>query len=155
MSHLSDIRSRSRGVPSAAACESETSDISPDCQKLDRISLLFFRISERRTVKFGRTKPNYSTGRSSVGLGPGRIAANHVEAGQSVKAGDLLFELEPDEARADALTAQAALDASLAEVARRRYAIDAVRSAAAVLRRSAARQATRPFSTPLRERLTA
>jgi hemolysin D len=61
---------------------------------------------------------------------PGRIAANHVEAGQSVKAGDLLFELEPDEARADALTAQASLDASLAEIARRRYAIDAVRSAA-------------------------
>jgi hemolysin D len=62
-------------------------------------------------------------------LDPGRIAANHVEAGQAVKAGDLLLELDPAEANADALAAQAALDASLAEATRRRYAIDAVRAA--------------------------
>ena len=62
-------------------------------------------------------------------LDPGRIAANHVEAGQAVKAGDLLLELDPAEANADALAAQAALDASLAETARRRYAIEAVRNA--------------------------
>jgi hemolysin D len=63
-------------------------------------------------------------------LDPGRVAENHVEAGQSVKAGDLLLELDPAEDKADALAAQAALDASLAEVARRRYAIDAVRGVA-------------------------
>ncbi|MBV9288757.1 MAG: HlyD family type I secretion periplasmic adaptor subunit [Hyphomicrobiales bacterium] len=63
-------------------------------------------------------------------LDPGRIAANHVEAGQPVKAGELLIELDPTEANADVLAAQAALDASLAETARRRYAIDAVRGAA-------------------------
>ena len=63
-------------------------------------------------------------------LDPGRIAANHVEVGQSVKAGDLLLELDPAEAEADARGAQAALDASLAEIARRRHAIEAVRGAA-------------------------
>ena len=35
-------------------------------------------------------------------LDPGKVAAIHVEAGQSVKAGDLLFELDPAEANADA-----------------------------------------------------
>jgi hemolysin D len=63
-------------------------------------------------------------------LDPGRIAANHVEAGQAVKAGDLLLELDPAEAKADALAAQDALDAGLAEIARRRYAIEAVRRVA-------------------------
>ena len=64
-------------------------------------------------------------------LDPGKVAAIHVETGQSVKAGDLLFELNPAEASADALSAQDALNASLAEAARRRYAIDAVRAAQA------------------------
>ena len=59
-------------------------------------------------------------------LDPGKVAAIHVEAGQSVKAGDLLLELDPAEATADALAAQDALNASLAETARRRYAIKAV-----------------------------
>ena len=62
-------------------------------------------------------------------LDPGKIAAIHVEKGQTVKAGDLLLELDPAEADADALSAQNALNASLAEIARRRYAIDAVRAA--------------------------
>lgn len=62
-------------------------------------------------------------------LDPGKVAGIHVEAGQSVKAGDLLVELDPAEATADAIAAQDALDASLAEIARRRFAIDAVRSA--------------------------
>jgi len=62
-------------------------------------------------------------------LDPGRIAAIHVARGQTVKAGDLLLELDPAEARADATSAQDALNASLAEVARRRYAINAVRAA--------------------------
>ena len=59
-------------------------------------------------------------------LDPGKVAAIHVEAGQSVKAGDLLLELDPAEANADARAAQDALNASLAEIARRRYAIEAV-----------------------------
>jgi hemolysin D len=59
----------------------------------------------------------------------GKVAAIHVEAGQSVKAGDLLLELDPAEAGADALAAQDALNASLAEIARRRFAIQAVRGA--------------------------
>ena len=62
-------------------------------------------------------------------LDPGKIAAIHVEKGQTVKAGDLLLELDPAEANADALSAQDALNASLAEIARRRYAIKAVRAA--------------------------
>jgi hemolysin D len=66
-------------------------------------------------------------------LDPGKIAAIHVEKGQTVKAGDLLLELDPAEADADALSAQDALNASMAEVARRRYAINAVRAAEAEL----------------------
>jgi hemolysin D len=62
-------------------------------------------------------------------LDPGKIAAIHVEKGQTVKAGDLLLELDPAEANADARSAQDALNASLAEIARRRFAIDAVRAA--------------------------
>ena len=62
-------------------------------------------------------------------LEPGKVAAIHVQAGQSVKAGDLLLELDPAEAAADARSAEDALNASLAEIDRRRYAIDAVRAA--------------------------
>jgi hemolysin D len=62
-------------------------------------------------------------------LDPGKVAAIHVEAGQAVKAGDLLFELDPAEASADARSAADAMNASLAEVARRRYAIQAVEAA--------------------------
>ncbi len=61
-------------------------------------------------------------------LDPGKIAAIHVETGQTVKAGDLLLEMDPAEAGADASSQQDSLDASLAEVARRRYAIEALRS---------------------------
>jgi membrane fusion protein, hemolysin D len=62
-------------------------------------------------------------------LDPGKISAIHVAKGQSVKAGDLLLELDPTEASADATSAKDALDASLAEIARRHYSIDAVRAA--------------------------
>ncbi len=62
-------------------------------------------------------------------LDPGKIAAIHVEKGQVVKAGDLLLELDPAEADADALSARNTLNASLAEIARRRYAINAVEPA--------------------------
>ncbi len=64
-------------------------------------------------------------------LEPGKIATIAVENGSRVKAGDLLLELDPTEARADADASRQALDASLAEVARRRYAIDALRAARA------------------------
>jgi hemolysin D len=62
-------------------------------------------------------------------LDPGKIAAIHVERGQAVKAGDLLLELDPAEANADAVSAQNTLNASVAEIARRRFAIDTVRAA--------------------------
>jgi hemolysin D len=65
-------------------------------------------------------------------LDSGKVAAIHVEAGQSVKAGDLLLELDPAEANADAVAARDALNASLGEIARRRFAIDAVRRAEGV-----------------------
>ncbi len=62
-------------------------------------------------------------------LDPGKVAAIHVEVGQSVTAGDLIFEIDPAEAKADALAAGDTLNASRAEIARRRFAIEAVRSA--------------------------
>jgi hemolysin D len=62
-------------------------------------------------------------------LDPGKVASIHVEGGQPVKTGDLLFELDPAEANADARSAADALNASLAEIARRRYAIETVRAA--------------------------
>ena len=62
-------------------------------------------------------------------LDPGKIVAIHVEAGQSVRAGDLIFELDPAEANADAAAAGDALNAGRAEIARRRFAIEAVRRA--------------------------
>ncbi|RBP00180.1 hemolysin D, partial [Roseiarcus fermentans] len=62
-------------------------------------------------------------------LDPGKIAAIHVAAGKAVKAGDLLFELDPAEAGADAAAARDALDASRAEIGRRRFAIEQVRAA--------------------------
>jgi hemolysin D len=64
-------------------------------------------------------------------LDPGKVAVIHVEAGQSVRAGDLLFELDPAEANADARSAEDVMNASLAEIDRRRYAIEAVRGAQA------------------------
>ena len=64
-------------------------------------------------------------------LDPGRVSAIHVAIGQTVKAGDLLLELDPEEATADARSARDGLNASVAEMARRRYAIEAVRAAEA------------------------
>jgi hemolysin D len=61
-------------------------------------------------------------------LDPGKIAAIHVENGQHVKAGDVLFELDTAETEADANTARNSLDTGLAEVARRRYSIETVRA---------------------------
>ncbi len=64
-------------------------------------------------------------------LDTGKIAGIHVESGQSVRAGELLFEIDPAEARADAAASKDALDATRSEVARRRFAIEAVRAAGA------------------------
>jgi hemolysin D len=64
-------------------------------------------------------------------LNPGKITAIHVEAGETVKAGDLVLELDTAEANADELSEQDALNASLAEIGRRRYAVEAVRAAEA------------------------
>ncbi len=61
-------------------------------------------------------------------LEPGKIAAIHVALGDHVKAGDLVMELDPAEAMADAMAQSDARDASLAEVARRRAAIEIARS---------------------------
>ena len=61
-------------------------------------------------------------------LDPGKIAAIHVESGSHVKIGDLLLELDPAEATADENAARDALSAGLAEIARRRFAIDTVRA---------------------------
>jgi hemolysin D len=64
-------------------------------------------------------------------LEAGKVAAIHVQVGQSVKAGDLLVELDPTEANADTRSAGDALNAGLAEIDRRRYAIEAIRARAA------------------------
>ena len=61
-------------------------------------------------------------------LDPGKIAAIHVANGGRVKVGDLLLELDPAEATADENAARDALNAGLAEIARRRFAIDTVRA---------------------------
>jgi len=60
-------------------------------------------------------------------LDSGKIAAIHVENGSRVRAGDLLLELDPAEAAADENSARDALNAGLAEIARRRFAITTVR----------------------------
>jgi hemolysin D len=59
-------------------------------------------------------------------LESGKILAIGVENGSRVKAGDLLLELDSAEAGADESAARDALDAGLAEIARRRFAIRAV-----------------------------
>jgi hemolysin D len=59
-------------------------------------------------------------------LDPGKIAVIAVANGAHVRAGDPLFELDPAEAAADDAAAHDSLSAGLAEVARRRYAIDTV-----------------------------
>ena len=61
-------------------------------------------------------------------LDPGKVAAIDVENGSRVKIGDLVLELDPAEAAADENAARDALSASLAEIARRRFAVDTVRA---------------------------
>ena len=61
----------------------------------------------------------------------GKVAAMHVINGQKVKAGDVLVELDPAEAAADAAAARAAEAESLAEAARRAYEVEVAKGLAA------------------------
>jgi hemolysin D len=61
-------------------------------------------------------------------LDPGKISAIHVATGDHVKAGEVMLELDPAEALADASTQRDAEFSSLAEVDRRRAAGEAVRN---------------------------
>ncbi len=54
----------------------------------------------------------------------GKVVAVHVANGQAVKAGEVLIELDPAEAEADAAAARDARSESLAETARRTYEVD-------------------------------
>ncbi len=61
-------------------------------------------------------------------LDPGRVIAIDAADGARVKAGDLLIELDPAEALADEKAANDAMYSNLAEVARRNFAVAAVRA---------------------------
>src|SRR5215204_6549126 len=78
-------------------------------------------------VASGRVQPN---GRSKLvqPFDPGTVKTIHVQNGQHVKAGDVLIELDPTEARAVADAATRDLEAVDAEITRRRAAIVAVRA---------------------------
>lgn len=61
-------------------------------------------------------------------LDPGKVAAIRAENGARVKAGDVVLELDPAEALADERGARVTLDAGLAEIARRRLAVETARA---------------------------
>ena len=96
-----------------------------DCWALAALVWSYFGRLDVHATASGKIEP---AGYSKViePLDAGKVAAIHVEKGQTVKAGDLLLELDPAEANADALSARDGLNAGLAEIARRRFAIDAV-----------------------------
>jgi hemolysin D len=77
----------------------------------------------------GKVQPS---GRSKVvqPFEPGRVVAIHVDNGSQVNAGDVLLELDPTETAADREAQARDLEAAGAEVARRKTAIAAARSAA-------------------------
>jgi hemolysin D len=60
----------------------------------------------------------------------GKVAAIHVANGQAVKAGDVLIELDPTEAEADAGAARDASAEALAETARRTYEVEVAKDLA-------------------------
>ncbi len=62
-------------------------------------------------------------------LDPGKIVIIRIAAGDHVKAGDVMFELDPAETFADASAERDAENSSRAEVARRRAAIEIARGA--------------------------
>jgi len=61
-------------------------------------------------------------------LDPGKIAQIHIAPGDHVKSGEVLLELDPAEAEADAAAQDDALDSAVAEVARRRAEIKIAQS---------------------------
>ncbi|RWH75824.1 HlyD family type I secretion periplasmic adaptor subunit [Mesorhizobium sp.] len=61
-------------------------------------------------------------------LDPGKVAAIYVDNGQRVRAGDLLLELDPAEPAAEENAQRDGLNANLAEIARRRFAIATARA---------------------------
>ena len=63
-------------------------------------------------------------------LDAGKVVAFHAENGARVKAGDLIIELDPAETLADERGSSDALHSSLAEIARRRLAVETARAAA-------------------------
>ncbi len=83
-----------------------------------------------------------SAGRAKViqPLEPGKIASIHVENGARVKVGDVLLALDPAEAAADENAQRDGLNASLAEIARRRFAVRAVSAIQRAALASAARE---------------
>jgi hemolysin D len=78
-------------------------------------------------VAQGKIQP---TGRSKVvqPLETGKVVAVLVENGSRVRAGDVLLELDPTESSADREAQARDLDATRAEVARRRLAVEVARS---------------------------
>jgi len=60
----------------------------------------------------------------------GKVAAIHVTNGQMVKAGEVLLELDPAEAQADADAARSTRNEALAETARRAYEVEVAKDIA-------------------------
>jgi hemolysin D len=88
----------------------------------------YFGWLEIYAVAQGRIQPS---GRSKVlqSLDPGRVVAIAVENGSRVTVGDLLVELDARETAADKEEQKRDLESALAEVVRRRGAVEAARSA--------------------------
>jgi hemolysin D len=87
----------------------------------------YFGWIDIHAIAQGKIQPS---GRSKVvqPFEPGKIAAIYVEDGTHVKAGDVLMELDPTETTADREALARDLQASDAEIARRKTAIAAARS---------------------------
>jgi hemolysin D len=95
----------------------------------------FFGHLDVHAVAQGKIESSQST-KIVQPLEPGRVAAIRVENGSLVKAGDLLVELDASEALADERTNADRLDASLAEIGRRRFSTEVVRAAQARIARA-------------------
>lgn len=78
-------------------------------------------VAQGKIERFGRAKVVQP-------LDPGKVSAIHVTAGDHVKAGELIFELDPAETLADASAQRDAQFAGLAEVDRRRESSEAART---------------------------
>ena len=88
---------------------------------------LYFGHLDIHAVAPGRIQP---TGRSKVvqPLEPGRVVSVAVENGRAVSVGDILLELDPTETGADRESLIRDLESLSAEAARRRVAVEVVRS---------------------------